>query len=120
MLYRVLAGVVAAVHLGFVLFVVAGGLGVLRWPRLTWIHLPCAAYGAMIMLAGWVCPLTPLENALLRAGGAPRYGGGFVEHHLLSVVWPHGDPGWTAWALGVGVLAVNAAVYTHVLLARRA
>ncbi|MBI4543260.1 MAG: DUF2784 family protein, partial [Gemmatimonadetes bacterium] len=38
MLSRWLADLVLVVHLGFVAFVVAGGLLVLRWPQLAWVH----------------------------------------------------------------------------------
>lgn len=43
--YSLAAGLVVLVHLAFVTFVVAGGLLVLRWPRVAWIHLPAAAWG---------------------------------------------------------------------------
>ena len=48
-------------------FVAVGGLLVLVRPRLAWLHLPALAYGAMIELVGWVCPLTPLEWELVLA-----------------------------------------------------
>jgi len=38
--YGVLADIVLVLHLGFVLFVVLGGLLVLRWPGLAWLHVP--------------------------------------------------------------------------------
>ena len=40
--YRTLADVVVTFHFGFVLFVVMGGLLVLRWRKAAWVHLPCA------------------------------------------------------------------------------
>ena len=66
-----LADLVVIVHGLFIVFVVAGGLLVLRWPRLAWVHLPAAAWGVLIEWSGWICPLTPLENALRRAAGEP-------------------------------------------------
>src|SRR5690606_38637329 len=42
MVYRMLADLVLLLHLGFILFVAAGALLVLRWPRLVFVHLPCA------------------------------------------------------------------------------
>src|SRR5215467_4372806 len=64
MLYRLAADAVLVFHLGFVLFVAIGALLVLRWPRLAWLHIPIALYGATIELVGFICPLTPLENWL--------------------------------------------------------
>jgi len=68
MLYRVFADLVVVVHLSFVLFAVLGGFLVLRWLRCAWIHVPCVVWAALISFAGWVCPLTPLENWLLERG----------------------------------------------------
>lgn len=119
MLYRIAADLVVVVHALFVVFVVLGGLLVLRWPSLAWLHLPAAAWGAAIEFGGWVCPLTPLENSLRRAGGQAGYGGGFVEHYLLPVLYP-GDMGPASrLLLGALVVAVNLAVYGRVLRRHR-
>ncbi|CAN5303541.1 DUF2784 domain-containing protein [soil metagenome] len=111
MIFRILADAVVVLHLGFVAFVVLGGLLVLRWPRLAWLHLPCAAWGALIEFADWVCPLTPLENRLRALGGEAGYAGGFVEEYLLGVLYPSGLTRGVQIALGIGVLAINLAVY---------
>lgn len=120
MRYRALADFVAVVHIAFVAFVVFGGLLVLRHPRLTWLHLPAAAWGVMIELAGWVCPLTPLENAFRMRGGEAGYSGGFIEHYLLPVLYPVGLTRGIQLVLGGIVLALNLAVYGLLLARRRA
>jgi hypothetical protein len=107
----VLAEVVVGLHFGFVLFVLLGGLLVLRWPRAAWVHLPAAVWGGLIEFAGWVCPLTPLENRLRRAGGTAEYAGGFVEHYLLPVLYPVGLTRGAQYVLGACVVVLNAAVY---------
>jgi hypothetical protein len=61
-----LADLLVALHLAFVVFVVAGGLLVLRWPRLAWVHVPAAVWGALVEVTGWICPLTPVENCNAR------------------------------------------------------
>lgn len=116
---RALADVVALLHLAFVAFVVLGGFLALRWPRAAWVHLPCAAYGAAIEIARWTCPLTPLENALRERGGQAGYGGGFVEHYLLPLLYPVPFPAWLSWALAAVVLLVNGVAYGSVLALRR-
>jgi hypothetical protein len=118
-MHRILADAVVGLHLAFVLFVVLGGLLVLKWRRIAWIHLPAAAWGAWIELAGWICPLTPLENRLREAGGEAPYQGDFVERYLLPVLYPAGLGRGTQIALGGAVVAVNAVIYGR-LLARRA
>lgn len=115
MTYRLLADVVVVVHALFVAFVVAGGLLALRWRRIALVHLPCAAYGALVVLVGWTCPLTPLENHLRRLAGEAGYDGGFLERYLLRLLYPDPYPAWLGWALGGVVLAANAAVYALVL-----
>jgi len=109
--WALLADLVALAHLGFVLFAVVGGLLVLKWPRAAWAHLPCAAWAAAIELMAWPCPLTPLENLLLRLSGESGYAGGFLEHYLFAALYPAGLTRAHQAVLGLFVLAVNGAVY---------
>ena len=90
MIYRALADLVLVVHLGFVLFVVLGGLLVVRWPWLAWLHVPAAVWGVLIEFMGWICPLTPLENSFRVAGGGAGYSGGFIEHYIRPILYPAG------------------------------
>ena len=115
MIYRVLADLVLVVHLGFVVFVVLGGWFVVRWPRLAWVHVPAAVWGVLIEYAGWICPLTPLENSFRMKGGGAGYGGGFVEHYLLPTLYPAGLTRSTQLVLGSVVLLLNLAAYAMVL-----
>jgi len=119
MIYRTLADLVVLAHLGFVVFVVVGGFLALRWRRLPWLHLPAALWGAANELAGWSCPLTPLENRLREASGSAPYAGGFVEHYLLPILYPGRLTRGMQIALGLGVVAINAIAY-GLLLARTA
>ena len=118
-MYRTLADIVLVVHGAFVAFVVLGGLLVLRWPRLAWVHIPAAVWGALIEFAGWICPLTPLENWLRMRAGEAGYSEGFVEHYILPVLYPAGLTRNTQFVLGALVLVVNAAVYTILVMRRR-
>lgn len=119
MAYRAAADLVLTAHLAFIAFVVAGGL-LVRWRRrAALVHLPCAVYGAAIELVGWVCPLTPLENHLRRLGGERGYAGGFVEHYLVPLVYPHALTPRAQLALGVAVAIVNVAVYAWALRRQR-
>lgn len=115
-LARVLADAVLVLHAAFVAWVVLGGFAVARRPALAWLHLPAAAWGAAVSFGGWTCPLTPLEHALRRAAGEAGHEGGFVERHLLAMLYPDGLTRGAQAALGVGVVAVNLLAYG---LARR-
>jgi hypothetical protein len=118
MLFALLATLVVALHLAFVLFVFGGGLLVRRRPHLAWLHLPCAAWGIYVELAGEICPLTPLENALRQRAGEAGYAEGFLEHYLIAIVYPSGLTPALQWVLGGLALAVNLAVYAWILRRR--
>ena len=115
MTYRWLADLVLVVHLLFIVFVVAGGFAAVRWPRLAWAHLPCLAWGALIEFAGWICPLTPLENDLRIASGEAGYSGGFIERYLLPIIYPGALNREIQIWLGVSVLVLNALAYAWLI-----
>lgn len=112
---RFAADALVVLHLVFVLFVVLGGLLVLRWRSLAFLHLPAAAWGVLIEYAGWICPLTPLEQRLRIAAGEPSYTESFTEHYLLPILYPAGLNRATEIVLGSLVLVLNAAVYGALL-----
>jgi hypothetical protein len=113
-LYGFLADLVVGFHFLFVLFVVLGGLLVLRWPRLAYLHIPAAVWGAAIEFAGWICPLTPLENWLRHQAGSAGYSGGFIEHHILPILYPSALTRDTQLLLGFLVIAANLGFYGYV------
>jgi hypothetical protein len=117
--FRLLADATVVLHLAFVVFVILGGLLVLRWPRVAWVHVPAAGWGAWVELAGWVCPLTPVENWLRIRGSQSPYGGSFVEAYVLRLLYPASLTAEVQWALGVLVIAINALIYTRVARRRR-
>jgi hypothetical protein len=117
--YRVLADVLVVLHAAFVVFVVTGGFLVLHRPWIAAVHLPAAAWGALVEFAGWVCPLTPWENALRVRAGETGYAGGFIEHHLVPLLYPAGLTPHVQIALGTTVVALNLAIYVLVWHRRR-
>jgi hypothetical protein len=110
-----LADLVVVLHFSFVLFVVFGGLLVLRWRWVAYLHVPAAIWGAWIEFAGWICPLTPLENRLRIAAGAAAYQGGFVEHYILPVLYPSALTRNIQLLLGGLVLGLNLGIYGYLL-----
>jgi hypothetical protein len=98
---------------------VFGGLIVLRWWKVIYLHLPAVAWGAFIELAGGICPLTPLENALRSRAGLEGYKGGFIEHYILPVLYPAGLTRNVQLVLGALVIGINLMVYALVLRSRR-
>ena len=119
MIYRLLADSVLIVHAAFVVFVMLGALLVLRWPRVAWVHVPVVLWGAGIEFLGGICPLTPLENHWRRLAGEEGYPGDFVEHYVVSLLYPDGLTRTAQIVLGLLALAVNVAIYLVVLRRRR-
>jgi hypothetical protein len=107
------ATALALIHVAFIVFVVFGGLLVLRWPRLMWVHLPSAVWGVLIEFAGWYCPLTTWENDMLRRAGRAGYSNGFVEHYLFALIYPGGLNRTMQIAIGIAVLVINGVVYAR-------
>ena len=114
MIYSLLADCLVLVHFAFVAFVLVGGLLVLWKPFLRWLHLPAVAWAALIEFSGWICPLTPWEQALRLKGGQAGYTVGFVEHYLIPVLYPAGLTQGVQVVLGILVVAVNVGIYTIV------
>ena len=115
---RLLADLVVSVHFLFVLFVLLGGLLVLRWPWVAGLHLPAALWGVLIEFTGWICPLTPLEQSLRQRAGGQGYSGSFIEHYLLPVLYPSALTRDIQLVLGSVALAVNLGIYAYVLRRR--
>lgn len=114
LVYGLLYAVVLT-HLLFIAFVLLGGVLVLRWRRVVWVHLPAVAWGVIVEVMHLQCPLTPLENSLRRAAGEAGYSGGFIEQYLLTLLYPAGlTPQIQLW-LGAVVVVVNALVYGMVI-----
>jgi hypothetical protein len=119
MLARLAADAVLLAHLAFIVFVLIGGILVWRIPSLAWLHAPAIAWAVFVESAGRICPLTPLENRLRLASGEAGYGGDFVSHYLLRLIYPDGLTRAVQIALVLVVVAVNVAVYSRWLLRKR-
>lgn len=120
MIDRLAADLIVALHAAFVAFACLGGL--LAWRSLSHaiLHLPAAAWAAFVEFSGRVCPLTPLENHFRQRAGEAGYAGGFVEHHLVPILYPAGLTPDVQIALGTVVVALNAAIYAVAIAKHRA
>jgi len=119
MFYSIVADFVVILHLAFIVFAVMGSLLVLKWPRVAIFHIPAAIWATLIEFAGWICPLTPLENYLRRGAGEAGYEGGFINHYLIPIIYPDGlTREWQIFA-GIVLIVINLGVYGIVLQKRR-
>lgn len=115
-----LADAVLLLHAAFIAWAVFGGLALLRWPRLVWLHLPVLAWGVWISASGGICPLTPLEQRLRVAAGQEGWHGGFIEHYLTAIIYPDGLTRSMQALLAALLLAGNIVVYALAWRRRRA
>jgi hypothetical protein len=106
MICQKLADLVVLIHFAFIVFVLTGGLLVLKWRPVVWVHLPAALWAAFIEFA-----LTPLENWLRSKSGGRIYSSDFIEHYLMSLVYPDALTPRMQVILGVGVIIVNLVIY---------
>jgi uncharacterized protein DUF2784 len=104
-------------HFAFILFGVFGGFLCLRSFAWAWIHLPVVIWSAVVNLASWTCPLTPVEKEF-RARSGNAYSGGFVQHYIGSAVYPKGMPRQMELIAGISILSWNVIVYAIVLWLR--
>ncbi len=87
MIYSILADLIVIIHGSFILFVVLGGLLVIKYRRVIYVHLPAMIWGAVVEFYNIICPLTPWENHFRELSGVERYESDFVEKYLIPVMW---------------------------------
>ena len=119
MLYQIAADFIVFLHFTFIVFVVAGGLLVFKWRWLMEFHIVAAIWGALTVMMGWICPLTPVENMLRLAGGGSTYSDSFIERYLMPVIYPSGLSRDMFIAMGVAVIVINIIVYTIFFIKRK-
>ena len=115
MLYSILADITVLLHLGFLLFAIFGGLLALWRIGWAWVHVPAFVWGVYIMLAGGICPLTPLENWFRRQAGEEAYGGAFIDHYIMPLIYPPGLTRSVQIGLALALLAFNLGIYGWVV-----
>jgi hypothetical protein len=119
MLYSIAADILLVVHLAFIIFVMLGGLLLLKWTWVGYLHLPAVAWATLLELYGWICPLTPLEQQFRALAGESGYSGGFVQHYLLPIIYPAGLTREVQAILAASVIATNLVIYTVIYVKYR-
>jgi hypothetical protein len=117
--YSIAADALVIVHLVFIVFVMLGGLLLLKWRWLIYLHLPAVAWGILVELFGWLCPLTPLEQRFRILAGETGYSGGFVQHYLLPVIYPAGLTREVQILIAISVITINLVIYSVIYVKYR-
>lgn len=114
MYYRILADALVVVHLIFIVFVLLGGLFVVRWRYLSVVHIPAVLWAAWVEYQGWICPLTPLENWFRQKAGMGEYQRSFIDQYLVPVLYPAELNREWQMVLGTIVILLNVTIYSWV------
>ena len=109
--YLASSKLVVLAHFGFLAFVFFGALFFASRRWVVWLHAPSLAYAIVITIVGWTCPLTHVEQWLLRRAGEPAYSGEFLEHYLWSRFSLTGTEAPVAAGLIVALLGANVLQY---------
>jgi hypothetical protein len=115
--YRAAAQFVLLFHILFSLVAMFGCLGLLINLSWMWLHLPILLWSVAVNLFSWTCPLTPLEQKLLRAGESQAYEGGFLTHYLGPLLNLDNSSRALEVQTGVALIIWNMLVYAVILLA---
>jgi len=110
--YNLFADLIVLAHFLFIAFVICGGLLVIRWPKIAFLHLPSAAWGVIVEFSGSICPLTPLENHFRNLAGSNQYSGDFILRYLSPVIYPDNLTTTIQQVFGGVVIVINIIFYT--------
>jgi len=88
MIYRLATDSLVILHLIFICFVIVGGLLVIKWRWITFLHLPAAIWGILIELKGWICPLTSGNCNFGMQLDRLDIPDGFIDHYILPILYP--------------------------------
>jgi len=117
--YNFFADLIVPAHFLFIVFVICGGLLVIRRPKIAFVHLPAAVWGVIVEFFGWICPLTPLENYFRHLAGYTQYRGDFILRYLFPVIYPENLTSTIQIVLGALVIIINVVFYSIAIQIRR-
>ena len=110
-MYELFANLTLIAHLIFILFVIFGGLLLLIFSKVFYIHLPALLWGIYIELTNSVCPLTYLENWFLNKAELATYSNGFINNYLYPIIYPEGLTNNIQIYLGITLIVINILIY---------
>ena len=109
--WTLLAWLLAATHVTYVLFVLFGGLLIPVWPWIVPVHLAAVAWAGATMIGNLGCPVTTWEKTALKRSGREPYPEGFLQHHVLRTRFNPKASRRNHIILGVVAIAVNVGIY---------
>jgi len=83
--------------------------------KIVFIHIPAFIWGSYIELTHSICPLTYLENWFLHKANLTTYSEGFIQHYLVSIVYPTNLSKDLQIYLGIAIIVVNMIIYGFII-----
>ena len=112
-IYHAMAVAVLALHLLFILWVIAGAFLTRRRRALAGLHIISWVYSILIEVLPWPpCPLTLLEAWLEARAGITPYHGSFLVHYLEAIVYPDIPDSWLIGG-AVVICGFNLGLYAY-------
>ena len=101
---------VILIHFLWILLVLVGVMWTRGRPVWTSLHLACLAWGIVVEVGPWPCPLLLLENYLERRGGEQVVESSFILHWVRALIYPNA-PDWLITTAGVTACSMILAIY---------
>ena len=111
-MYEFLAKIILIIHFIFIIFVVLGSFTILLKKKIIYFHFPCLLWGLYIQFSSKICPLTYLENWLLKKSGKSFYEEGFISNYIFNIVYPKGIDPEVQFILGITLFIFNFLLYS--------
>jgi len=91
-LLKIYVNILLTLHLIWIVFLIIGGLLILRWSFLVWIHMGGLLFSLFLNLLDLYCPLTYLEDIIRTRTGVRLYGEeSFLSYYLRRIIYPDID-----------------------------
>lgn len=102
--FRAVGDAALAVHVGFLAYVLLGGVAAWRWPRTIVAHASVICWAALSVTITLPCPLTGVQNWGREHGGQSRLVSGFIDTYIRGTLYPAGHERLAQALVGLVVL----------------
>ena len=118
-MFNLLADITMILHILVGVFVLFGGLLILRYSKIYLIHIPVTLISLTIDLLYITCPITALENWLrTKAGDTQLHNKSFLEHYF-SWLSTSSDTSSASFNFAILTIIINVLIYRYVTRKRK-
>ncbi len=118
-MYELTANFALIIHFAFIIFVLFGAILFFVLTKTIFLHLPVLLWGIYIELTHSICPLTHLENWFLQKADLKIYSEGFIQNHLVPIVYPKHLTEDLQIYLAIAIVVINLIIYGFIIYKTR-